>query len=305
MKLVLLAALASGTLLAVTLPEAQNPAPTFLAADYVPWQPVGKAGAQRMRLVGGEHPAATQLVTYRERYPAGFMCDSTKINPHRHIGTMNIQVLRGTLNLGLGDSVDYRRAKAYGPKSFVQIPGGMPHFEWNRGELEIQVTAVGLPTIGPVRRADGQIDQPSPTTFVAAPCAPSANIQPAAANGLPEWRTTSSGATMNLVGDGLSATDLHVFRMVWGPTVMQDSTRPVFHYHWGTEHVTMWRGGLRIGLGNQVNMSQAKLYGPGSFIHIPAGVPHYEWFVGEVEAHVEYLGVAGAVDLDPKTGAPR
>ena len=286
---------------------AQPPSsPPILAADRSPWLAVGSHGASRMRLVGGERPSTTELVTYRERYPASFMCDSTKIDSHRHIGTMHIQVLRGTLNLGLGDSVAFATAKAYGPGSYLQIAGGTPHFEWNRGDLEIQVTAVGRPVIGPVRRADGQIDRPSPTTFVAAPCRPGGATQPAAAaNGLPEWQKTSTGSVMNLVGDGLSATDLHVYRMVWGPTVMQDSSRLIYHYHWGTEHVTIWRGGLRIGLGFPVDLSKAKLYGPGSFVHIPAGVPHYEWFVGEVEAQVEYLGVAGAVNLNPKTGQPR
>lgn len=168
------------------------------------------------------------------------------------------------------------------------------------------MTAVGLPGIGPVRLADGRIDQPSPTTFTAAPCAPTGSGQPdAPANGLPEWTPTSGGSVINLVGDGLSPTDLHIFRMVWGPNVMQDSTRLIYHYHWGTEHVTMWRGGVRIGLGFPVDLRKAKLYGPGSFVHIPAGMPHYEWFVGETEAQVEFLGGAGAVNLDPKTGLPR
>jgi hypothetical protein len=76
---------------------------------------------------------------------------------------------------------------------------------------------------------------------------------------------------MQLVGDGLSPTDLHVYRNVWGPTVMQDSTRPVYHYHWGTEHVTVWRGGVRIGLGFPVILSKAKLYGPGSFMSGSSG----------------------------------
>lgn len=285
---------------------AQDPEPRHLAVDASGWQSMGNHGAKLMRLVGGARPSETQLVTYRERYPATFMCDSARIDAHRHIGTMHIQVLKGTLNLGLGDSVDFAKAKAFGPKSFIQIPGGTPHFEWNRGELEVQVTAVGRPTIGPVRLTDGRIDRPSPTTFVAAPCTPTGPEAPAAAaNGLPAWQKTSSGAVMNLVGDGLSATDLHIFRMIWGSTVMQDSTRPVYHYHWGTEHVTMWRGGLRIGLGYPVDLAKARYYGPGSFVHIPAGVPHYEWFVGEVEAHVEFVGSSGAVDLDPKTGQPR
>ena len=299
------AAFAAAAVAAVGL--AQTPGgPAFLASDLAPWQPVGTHGAARMRLVGGAHPPTTQVVTYRERYPATFMCDSGRIDPHRHVGTMHVQVLRGTLYLGFGDTVDLAAAKAYGPKSFIQIPGGMSHFEWNRGELEIQVTAAGLPTIGPVRLSDGRVDQPSPTTFAAAPCAGgNPGGPPSAANGLTEWQPTSTGALMKLVGDGLSPTDLYVYRMVWGPTMMQDSTRPIYHYHWGTEHVTIWRGGVRIGLGFPVDLSKAKLYGPGSFVHIPAGTPHFEWFVGEVEAQVEYLGPPGAVNLDPKTGLPR
>ena len=107
---------------------------------------------------------------------------------------------------------------------------------------------------------------------------------------------------MPLTGDQLSPTDLRVFRY---RISAMDSTKAVYHYHWGTEHVTMWRGTVRIALGFPTDYTKAKAYGPGSFVEIPAGMPHLEWFEGDIEAHIEFLGPSTAIDLDRKTGRAR
>lgn len=288
-------------LLTATRTSAQSP--PHLASDVSGWKKVGRDGVERMNLVGREAASPTELVAFRERYPAAFMCDSTKVKVQRHLGTQHIQVLRGTLVLGKGDEVDYAKAKQYGPGSYLEIPSGWPHFEWNRGELEIQVTSVGRPRITSFKRTDGTISEPSPSTFVAARCAPPASSAPSApANGLGEWRERGFVSTMPLTGDQLSATDLRVFRY---RIAAMDSTKAVYHYHWGTEHVTMWKGTVRIALGFPTDYSKAKAYGPGSFVEIPAGVPHFEWFEGDIEAHIEFLGPSTAIDLDRKTGRVR
>lgn len=99
------------------------------------------------------------------------------------------------------------------------------------------MTAVGGPRISAFRCTDGSLSQPSPTTFAAAACTPPAtSAPPAAATGLGEWRGGAVVPTMPLTGDQLSPTDLRVFRYRISAI---DSTKAVYHCHWGTEHVTM------------------------------------------------------------------
>jgi quercetin dioxygenase-like cupin family protein len=258
-----------------------------------------------MNLVGHTVPGAVEFVTYRERYPANFMCDSTKISVHQHIGTQHIQVLRGTLMLGLGKDVNVSTAQAYGPGSFIAIVSGAPHYEWAHGPLEIQVDAIGMPRIAPVRRADGLVDTPSPSTFVAATCKPAVNAEPdAPANGLAEWQRNR----MPLVGSSpANPTELVAYRLQFSRLDSAGHVPLTYHYHWGTEHVTILKGTMLLyfPLHGGVDSLKATRYGPGSFIEIPAGQVHAEWVPPGVEAHIEFVGSSGAIPLDPKTGQPR
>jgi hypothetical protein len=99
-----------------------------------------------------------------------------------------------------------------------------------------------------------------------------------------------------------SPTELVAFRIYYVPPFLQDSVKPLYHYHFGTEHITILCGTLFYGEGNHVDRSKAKAYGPGSFVENPAGNPHFEWFRGTVEAEVEFIGPGTAVPLDPATG---
>jgi len=113
--------------------------------------------------------------------------------------------------------------------------------------------------------------------------------------GLKEWRVSPSGvARMELVGSE-SPTAMKAFRTRF-PTGFQSDTGA--HYHLGTEHIVILRGTLYLGFGAEVDLSKARGYGPGDFIEIPAGTPHFEWMVGEVEAHVTHIGPLTTVWLN-------
>jgi quercetin dioxygenase-like cupin family protein len=276
-------------------PNVATQPPKFFASNVGPWERLSN-GVERLRLVGRRPASPTELVAYRERYPATFMCDSASIGVHRHIGTLHLQVLSGTLMLGMGTTVDHAKAQAYGPGSFIALPSGTSHYEWSRGALEIHVDAVGEPRVAPVRRADGSVDQPSPSTFTAAPCGAAVrDAAPAPPNGLGEW----NGNRLMLTDDNPSM-GLVAFRVRY-----PEAVPPVYHYHYGTEHVTIWRGTLIATFGDAgMDSSKAVAYGPGSFIEIPAGMPHAEWITPGLEAHVEFVGPTTATPLDPKTGRP-
>ena len=84
-----------------------------------------------------------------------------------------------------------------------------------------------------------------------------------------------------------------------------DTTRITYHYHFGTEHITILKGTLYFAIGDKVDKSKAKAYGPGSFIENGSGSKHFEWFSGDVDAHIESVGSLGAIPLDPMTGQPK
>ena len=112
--------------------------------------------------------------------------------------------------------------------------------------------------------------------------------------GLREWRVSPSGvARMELIG-GDSPTAMKAFRIRF-PAGFQSDTGA--HYHLGTEHIVILKGTLYLGFGADVDPSKARGYGAGDFIEIPAGTPHFEWMVGEVEAHVTHIGPLTAVWL--------
>jgi hypothetical protein len=285
---------------------AQSGPTNFLASGLSPWR-TGPDGVARMNLVGRTDPSPTELVAYRERYPAAYLGDSTKVTVHRNVGTAHILVLHGTLVVGHGPNVDYARAAAYGPGSFVVLAAGDPYFVWSRGPLEIQVEGVGQPRIGPLPRAHASGQPISPTLPAAIAQNPTPDSPPAPANGLGEWQSIAvGGGRMPLVeSHPTSPTELVAFRIYYVPPFMQDSTKPVYHYHFGTEHITILCGTLMYGEGDRVDLSKAKAYGPGSFIENPGGNPHFEWFRGTVESEVEFIGPGSAVALDPFTGKPQ
>jgi quercetin dioxygenase-like cupin family protein len=116
---------------------------------------------------------------------------------------------------------------------------------------------------------------------------PRQDAPPGPASGLLEWRAGANGvARMNLVG-GDSPTELTAFRIRYPAGFANDRGA---HFHVWTEHIIVMKGTIVLGFGETPDPTKVTEYGPGSFIAIPAGAPHYEWFRGEVELHVEEIG---------------
>lgn len=105
--------------------------------------------------------------------------------------------------------------------------------------------------------------------------------------GLTEWipSPTRPGASrMLLVGDPTKHTIFAArFRYPHGLGIGP-------HWHTTTVHVTILQGTLVVGLGDRVDSSIVKEYGPGSFIVFEGGARHFEWFRGETIVHVEGVG---------------
>lgn len=105
--------------------------------------------------------------------------------------------------------------------------------------------------------------------------------------GLKPWAVRPDGTAKMLLAGGLSTTDMTTFRMYYPSTFKEASG---VHFHAGTEHVYVIKGSIRLGFGTCPDYAKAVTYGPGSFMAIPAGTPHYEWIAGPVEIQVTSVG---------------
>ncbi|HKA88176.1 MAG TPA: cupin domain-containing protein [Haliangiales bacterium] len=62
----------------------------------------------KFALIEGDPKAANQLVTFRLKLPRGY-----KIPPHSHPADEHVTVISGTLHMGMGDTFDESKLKAY------------------------------------------------------------------------------------------------------------------------------------------------------------------------------------------------
>ena len=72
------------------------------------------------------------------------------------------------------------------------------------------------------------------------------------------------------------------------------------HRHSKDEFVTVMAGGLRIGTGENLDRMAAKLLPAGSFVHLPAGMPHYAIANGETIVQINGIGPFDVNYVDPK-----
>ncbi len=71
------------------------------------------------------------------------------------------------------------------------------------------------------------------------------------------------------------------------------------HRHSKDEFVTVLAGGFAIGSGEKLDRN-AKPLPAGSFVHLPAGMPHFATAVGETIVQINGMGPFDVVYVDPK-----
>ncbi|MCK6427529.1 MAG: cupin domain-containing protein [Burkholderiaceae bacterium] len=76
------------------------------------------------------------------------------------------------------------------------------------------------------------------------------------------------------------------------------------HRHSKDEFVTVISGQFAITNGEKVDRAAAKPLPAGSFVHIPAGTPHYAWVGGETVVQIIGMGPFDVKYVDP-TDDPR
>ena len=72
------------------------------------------------------------------------------------------------------------------------------------------------------------------------------------------------------------------------------------HRHSKDEFVTVMAGGFGIAAGETIDRAAAKTLAAGSFVHLPAGTPHYAVATGETIVQINGSGPFDVVYVDPK-----
>jgi quercetin dioxygenase-like cupin family protein len=83
-------------------------------------------------------PGQAALFTVRLDMPDGY-----RIPPHFHPTDENVTVISGSLQLGMGDSVDAAHAEKLAAGGFLSIGANMHHYAVARGRTIVQVHAMG------------------------------------------------------------------------------------------------------------------------------------------------------------------
>jgi len=107
--------------------------------EEIAWKPFPAFPPEARLAVLIGNPAEPGPYVVRVKLPGG-----GKLMPHRHPEDRIYTVMSGVFYIGLGDTFDGDKVKAYPPGSVVVLPGDTPHFHWAKsGEYVTQVTAIG------------------------------------------------------------------------------------------------------------------------------------------------------------------
>jgi quercetin dioxygenase-like cupin family protein len=107
--------------------------------EDIEWKPFpGFPAGARLAVVVG-HPAEPAPYLIRVKAPGG-----TKLMPHKHPEDRVYTVMSGVFYIGLGETFDGDKVKAYPPGSVIVLPGETWHFHWAKsGEYFTQISAIG------------------------------------------------------------------------------------------------------------------------------------------------------------------
>src|SRR5262249_56251453 len=72
------------------------------------------------------------------------------------------------------------------------------------------------------------------------------------------------------------------------------------HQHSKDELLTVVAGRFAVASGEKLDRTASPFLAPASFVHLPAGMPHYAWVEGETIVQINGSGPFDVVYVDPK-----
>lgn len=100
---------------------------------------------------------------------------------------------------------------------------------------------------------------------------------------------------VTLEGDLNTPDKLFTYRL-WLP----DGYKVQPHFHPADEHVTVLTGTFNMGMGKTYDEKKAKILGPGSYVVMPKGEPHFAYANGITVIQVHAIGPWGITYVNPE-----
>jgi hypothetical protein len=121
----------------------------YPAAD-IQWKdgPASLAAGAKVAVLEGD-PTKEGFFTMRLWFPDGF-----KVLPHWHPRVEHVTVIKGALNIGMGEKFDQTVTREMSEGTFGFWSPGMRHFAWAKGDTIIQLHGIGPWMITYVNPAD-------------------------------------------------------------------------------------------------------------------------------------------------------
>jgi hypothetical protein len=119
--------------------KAAGAAPVVVTPDKIQWgpaPPVFQPGAQFAVIAGDPGKAGPFVV--RLKFPDGY-----RVMPHWHPTAENVTVLSGDFRVGMGDKFDESALTTLPAHSIAVVPAHHNHYAMAKGEVEVQVHAMG------------------------------------------------------------------------------------------------------------------------------------------------------------------
>lgn len=101
-------------------------------------------GSSLATLAGNPNKSGMSVI--RVKMPDGYTN-----TPHYHAHPEYITVIQGTVLLGMGDTINKAKAKAYPAGSFIMVPTGVHHWSVAKGDTIEQVSGEGPLTNIPIK----------------------------------------------------------------------------------------------------------------------------------------------------------
>jgi len=108
-----------------------------LSPEQLTWKDLPALPGVKIAVIEGPLDQAVPIM-FRLKFPANY-----QVPPHRHPGVEHITIISGTLNIGMGDTLDRNKTHALTPGSVAIMPPGTSHYVWTNEETIGQVHSIG------------------------------------------------------------------------------------------------------------------------------------------------------------------
>ena len=130
--------------------DSKNAEMSLYPAAEIQWKdgPASLPAGARVAVLEGD-PNKEGFFTMRLFFPDGF-----KVQPHWHPRIEHVTVIKGALNIGMGEKFDQAATREMPEGTFGFWPAGMRHFAWAKGDTIIQLHGIGPWVITYINAAD-------------------------------------------------------------------------------------------------------------------------------------------------------